>query len=156
MSVESVMPSNHLIFCHPLLLLPQSFPASGSFPMSPVSLKEVSKCQSLSHVQLFVIPRTVACQAPLSMRFSRQEYWSWLSFPSSGDLPYPVIKPMSPAWQADFFTTEPPGKPYNPGKQIQSKQKVTLTPYRIGKNSLLSRSATTILNLTSCCEFQGQ
>ena len=68
-----------------------------------------------------VTPWTVARQAPLSMRFSRQEYWSWLSFPSSGDLPYPVIKPMSPAWQADFFTTEPPGKPYNPGKQIQSK-----------------------------------
>ena len=40
--------------------------------------------QSLSHIQLFVTPRTVACQAPLSMGFSRQEYWSGLSFPSPG------------------------------------------------------------------------
>ena len=41
---------------------------------------------------------------PLSMKFSRQEYWSGLPFPSPGDLPYPGIKPGSPALQADFFT----------------------------------------------------
>ena len=56
--------------------------------------------QSLSRVWLFVTPWTVARQAPLSMRFSRQEYWSGLPFPSPGDLPDPVIEPMSPAWQA--------------------------------------------------------
>ena len=51
-----------------------------------------------------VTPWTVACQAPLSRRFSRQEYWSGLPFPSLGDLPNPGIKPtcpVSPALQAD-------------------------------------------------------
>ena len=44
------------------------------------------------------------------MEFSKQEYWSGLSFPSPGDLPNPGIKPGSPTLQADFFTVEPPGK----------------------------------------------
>ena len=52
-----------------------------------------------------LIPWTVACQAPLSMKFSRQEYWSGLSFPSPGDLPDPGIKCMSPALADGFFTT---------------------------------------------------
>ena len=56
---------------------------------------------------LFVTPWTVVHQAPLSLEFSRQEYWSVLPFPTSGDLPNPGIKPMSPTLQAD----EPPGKP---------------------------------------------
>ena len=56
---------------------------------------------SLSHVRLFVTPRTVAHQAPPSMGFSRQEYWSGLPFPSPGDLPDPGIKPGSTALQAD-------------------------------------------------------
>ena len=56
-------------------------------------------------------------QAPPSMGFSRQEYWSGLPFPSPGDLPDPRIKPRSPALQADALTSEPPGKPLcpNPG-----------------------------------------
>ena len=57
--------------------------------------------QSLSHVQLFVTPWTIAHQAPLSMGFPRQEYWSGLPFPSPGDLPEPGIKPGCPALQAD-------------------------------------------------------
>ena len=56
-------------------------------------------------------PWTVAHQAPLTMKFSRQEYWSGLPFPSPGDLPNPGIKPRSPALQADALTSEPPGKP---------------------------------------------
>ena len=56
-------------------------------------------------------PWTVAYQAPLSMRFSRQEYWSGLPFPSPGDLPDPGIKPGSPTLEADALTSEPPGKP---------------------------------------------
>ena len=56
-------------------------------------------------------PWTVACQAPLSMRFSRQEYWSGLPFPSPGDLPDPGIEPRSPELQADSFPTELQGKP---------------------------------------------
>ena len=59
----------------------------------------------------FVTPWTVAGQTPLSMEFSRQEYWSRLPFPSPGDLPDPEIKPVSPALGGRFFTTEPPGKP---------------------------------------------
>ena len=57
--------------------------------------------KSLSRVRLFVAPWTVAYQAPPSMDFSRQEYWSGLPFPSPGDLPDPGIKPGSPALQAD-------------------------------------------------------
>ena len=68
------------------------------------------KVKSLSCVQLFVTPWTVANQASLSMGFSRQEYWSGLPFPSPGDLPNPGIKPRSPALQADTLPSEPPGK----------------------------------------------
>ena len=56
-------------------------------------------------------PWTAAHQAPLSMRFPRQEYWSGLPFPSPGNLPNPGIKPASPAMAGGLFTTEPPGKP---------------------------------------------
>ena len=66
--------------------------------------------KSLSRVQLFATPWTVAYQAPLSMGFSRQEYWSGLPFPSPGDLPDPGIEPGSPALEADALTSEPPGK----------------------------------------------
>ena len=73
-----------------------------------------SLCVWLSHVRLFATPWTVAHLAPLSMGFSRQEYWGGLPFPSSGDLPNPVIEPespVSPALAGGFFTTAPPGKP---------------------------------------------
>ena len=65
------------------------------------------KVKSLSHVRLFATPWTVAYQAPPSMGFSRQEYWSGLPFPSPGDLPDPGIEPGSPAFQADALTSEP-------------------------------------------------
>ena len=60
----------------------------------------------------------IARQAPLSIGFSRQEYWSWLPFPSPGDLLNPGIKPKSPALQADALSSEPPGKalPANEGE----------------------------------------
>ena len=61
-------------------------------------------------VRLFATPWTVACQAPLSMGFSRQEYWSGLPFPFPGGLPNPGIEPGSPALQADALSSEPPGK----------------------------------------------
>ena len=67
----------------------------------------------LSCVWLFATPWTVAHQAPPSMGFSRQEYWSGLPLPPPEDLPNPGIKPMSPvspALAGGFFTTEPPGK----------------------------------------------
>ena len=55
-------------------------------------------------------PMTVACQVPLSVEFSRQEYWSGLPFPSAGDLPDPGIEPRSPGLQADSLLIEPPEK----------------------------------------------
>ena len=67
------------------------------------------KVKSLSHVLLFVTPWTVAHQAPPSMGFSTQEYWSELPFPSPGDLPDPGIEPRFPTLQADALTSEPPG-----------------------------------------------
>ena len=67
-----------------------------------------------SRVYLFATPWTVAPQAPLSMEFSRQEYWSVLPFPTPGDFPNLGMEPMSPMSSAlanGFSTTESPGKP---------------------------------------------
>ena len=63
--------------------------------------------KSLSRVRLSTTPWTVAYQAPPSMGFSRQEYWSGLLFPSPGDLPNPGIKPGFPALEADALISEP-------------------------------------------------
>ena len=70
----------------------------------------VCVCVRLSHAQLFATRWTVARQAPLSMEFSWQEYWSGLLCPSPGDLPNPGIEPGSPALQADAFLSELLGK----------------------------------------------
>ena len=59
--------------------------------------------------QLCVALWTVACEAPLSLEFSRQEYWGGLPFPSPGDLPDPGVETGSPALQADSLPSEPPG-----------------------------------------------
>ena len=78
----------------------------------------------LSHVQLFVTVWTVAHQAPLSMEFSRQEYWLGLPFPTPGDLSGPGNEPVSlvsPALAGGFLTAVPPGKsPYRDGSFIYS------------------------------------
>ena len=123
MSIESVMSSNHLILCHPLLL-PSVFPSirvfsiesvlhirwpkywSFSFSISPsneypglpvnivppcfVCAKSLQSCLTLCDPMDYK-----TCQGPLSLGFSRQEYWSGLSCPPSGDLPDPGIKPTS-------------------------------------------------------------
>ena len=68
---------------------------------------------SVTYVQLFATPWTVACQAPLSMGLSWQEYWSGFSLPPPGDLPDVGIKPTSPVLAGGFFTAEPPGKSPN-------------------------------------------
>ena len=72
-------------------------------------LCKVKKVKSLSRVQLFATPWTVACQALQPMGFSRQECWSGLLFPSAGDFPDPGIEPGSPTLKADFLPSEPPG-----------------------------------------------
>ena len=78
------------------------------YPLSYIYL--LLKVKSLSHVQLFVAPWTVAHQASPSMGLSRQEYWSGLPFPSLGDLPEPGIEPGFPALEADALTSQPPCK----------------------------------------------
>ena len=70
--------------------------------------------ESFSHVRLLANPWTVSHQAPLSMGFTRQEYWSGLPFPTPEDLPDPGTGPeslASPAWADRFFTNAPPGNP---------------------------------------------
>ena len=79
--------------------------------MNEFELKRICvNVKLLSHVQLFVTPWIVAYQAPPSMEFPRQEYWSGLLFPSPGDLPNPGIKPGSPTLQTDALLSEPPDK----------------------------------------------
>ena len=70
-----------------------------------------TEVKSLNHVRLCDPMDYIAYQAPPSMEFSRQEYWSGLPFPSPGDLPDPGIEPGSPALQIDALPSEPPGKP---------------------------------------------
>ena len=72
----------------------------------PVEPNDIPSC--FSRVRLFVTPWTAACQAPLPMEFSRQEYWNGLSCPPPGDFPTPGIEPtslMSPALAGGFFTS---------------------------------------------------
>ena len=71
---------------------------------------ESKKVKLLSCVRLFAIPLTVADQAPSFMEFFRQDYWSGLPFPSSGDPPNQGIEPRSPTLRADILLSEPPGK----------------------------------------------
>ena len=77
--------------------------------MKPPGNCAVAVVESLSCVQLFVTPWTGVCQAPLSMGFSKQEYWSGLPFPYPGDLPDPGIDPRSPTFQAHSLPSEPLG-----------------------------------------------
>ena len=72
-------------------------------------------------------PRTVACQAPLSIEFCRQEYWSRLPFPPPGDLPNPGTEPRSPTMQADSLPVELPGKPQlYPSEVVSNKSGLSL------------------------------
>ena len=72
----------------------------------------------LSPVRLFATPWTVTYQAPPSMGFSKQEYWSGVPLPSPGDLPDPGIEPGTPALRAEALTSEPPGKPMESETEI--------------------------------------
>jgi len=78
----------------------------------------VTRCVSHSVVSELFAPLSmnISLPAPLSMEFSRKEYWGGLPFPSPGDLPDPGIEPGSPALQ-DSLPTEPPGKPHGRLKQ---------------------------------------
>ena len=80
-----------------------------------------------------VTPWTIACQAALSVGFSKQEYWN----PSPGDLPDPGIKPSSPALKTDSLLSEPPWKP---GRGLEYRAKSRFSPSEIG--SMCSHRAT--------------
>ena len=96
----------------PVLSLSLHLPIWHLFLTGPVILTIFFICACvLSHVRLFVTPWTVGHQAPLSVEFFRQEYWSGLPFPPEGDLPHPGIEPTSPALAGGFLLLVPPGKP---------------------------------------------
>ena len=84
-------------------------------------LPPILDVSSLSRFRLFVTPWTVAYEAPPSMGFSRQEYWSGLPFPSPGDLPDPGIEHGSPELQADALPSKPSGKPAPSGNPQNSR-----------------------------------
>ena len=83
--------------------------------ITPRESKWKWKCWSLSCFWLFATPWTVACQAPLSVELSRQEYWSGLPFPSSGNFPDSGIKYGSPALQEDSYCLNYQGSPEGEG-----------------------------------------
>ena len=106
--------------CHPIDGSPPGFPVPGILQARTLEWVVISfsnawkwkvKVKPPSYVRLLVTPWTAAYQAPLSMGFFRQEYWSGLPCPPSGDLSDPGIEPRSPTLQADALTSEPPGKP---------------------------------------------
>ena len=83
-------------------------------PLGKPSLQVPVPVQLLSRIRLFATPWTIVYQAPVSLEFSRQDYWSGLPFPTPGHLPDPGIEPgspVSPELQADSLPTEPTGKP---------------------------------------------
>ena len=99
--------------------------------------------QSLSGLQLFAVPWTVAYQASLSMGFSKQEYLSGLPFPTTRDLPHPEIEPVSPSLAGRFFTTVPPGKSLP--KSVPRSKSLNLSETRILKKQM------GILSFSQCC-----
>ena len=85
--------------------------SSGASEKSNATINLVSCCPVVKFCPILATPWTVTCQAPLSMGFPRQEYWSGLSFPTPGNLPDPWIEFESSALAGRLFTTEPLGKP---------------------------------------------
>ena len=84
---------------------------SGVFQKQQVIHRMCVPAQLLSLVRFPATPWIVACQAPLTVGLSWQEYWSGLPFPLPGHLPVPGMELASPALAGGFFTSEPPGKP---------------------------------------------
>ena len=114
------------------------------------------KVKLFSHVRLFATPWTVTYQAPLSMGFSRQEYWSGLPFPSSGDLPNPGIESRSPALQGDSSLSEPPGKPPVIDKKLPNCTFWScLFCFRVSKFHLSSENISQYLHLPTHTQNQG-
>ena len=93
-------------------------------------MQESSDVQSKENTDV----RTIACQAPLFMGFSRQEYWSGLPFPPPGDLPntgIELVSPVSPSLAGRFFTTEPLGKPLTVSSILIKQRCIKLGVFKI-------------------------
>ena len=98
--------------------------------------KKEEEEKSLSRVQLFVTRWTVAHQAPRSMGFSRNEYWSGLPFPPSGDLPNPGIESSSPTLQVDSLSSEPSGKLFYMGTGHFGLRSIIMNPVELESSSI--------------------
>ena len=129
MSIDLMMPSNHVIPCHPFSSCSQYFPASGSFLMSQVFTSGSQSIGASASASVFpmnvlsssVISDSLQTYGLQSIRFLcplgyfRQESWSESPCPSPGDLPSSRNKPRSPTLQVDSLPIEPPGNPKNTG-----------------------------------------
>ena len=111
------------------------------------------KVKLLSHVLLFETPWIVASKSPLSMGFSRQEYWSGLTFPSPGDLPHPGIESGSPTLQADALPSEPQGKPIRLYLCSSIWPLLTNVLYSIEKNDFLHSWVHNEHKFTNCSDL---
>ena len=104
-------------------------------------------------------PWTVAYQAPLSMGFSRQEYWSGLPFSSPGDLPDPRIEPISPGLVGGFFTTEPSGKSQRDREKSQiqkaSKALVYLVNHQVDSLDLFLSWASLVAQMVKASAYNA-
>ena len=138
-------------FCTPWITLNNSYLCDRFKTLSYLDLICVSllsnefyyfACWVVSVMSNSVTPWIVACQASLSMEFSRQEYWSGLPFPSPGDLPDPGIEPRSLALQGDSLPSEPPGKLL---RLVRWTQLEDLSRRLIWSDFLLKRTNLTIL-----------
>ena len=114
--------------------------------------------KSLSRVQLFATPWTVAYQALPSMGFSRQEYWSGLPFPSPGDIPDPGIKSGSPTLRVDALTSEPPEKPttyeFPVTQPVLDRDKIFMTSILCVSMPLIEAEGMVAVEIVSWTEIQ--
>ena len=109
-------------------------------PCTTFSIKLLQdRVKLLSRVRLFVTPWTVAYQAPPSMGFFRQEYWSGLPFPSPGDLPNAGIEPRSPTLQTGAFTVWATREVYKISLQDKRKPRWHWTRWQIFRNNAKGR-----------------
>ena len=108
-SIQGIRKWNRIFFCC-IFFFSNHISQRFKTLMDQAGLTWKWRWKSLSCVWFFVTPWTVVCQAPLSMVFPRQEYWSGLPFPSQGHLSSSGIEPASLILARGFFTTEPPGK----------------------------------------------
>ena len=116
-------------------------------------------CVSHSVVSDSATPWTVACQASLSMGFSRQEYWSGLPFSLPGHLPDPGIEPRSPALQADSLPSEPLRKPWllakDGGKYLLLDYSLSLTMFKLSIVSLFLRHKIHLVRSLKCTNLKS-